>query len=1827
MDWDYYIDINFPELNNDSKEELCSQLSKCQVDAEATDEELKKVFALAQKLLQFRGNQIEEIKNEHAATIEKIRQEYDELENQASSSKRARKASEAKQEAARLSKQNKELLAELEVLRRRNKGKDPMMDTEEDEYRAEKEKQKMKKTVELQTEHIGSLLSDLENTEAENASLKQHLSNLRDKLAEATEALAETSADLTNSQKINLELKNRFGDSKDEIESLRRQISELVEQRSLLDSQLLQFQHAMESRVDTWKNLMEKKDGEISELRQQVLFSRPEQYAHLQETVSALTQSMAIRDQQVNELSTRLSEATKDLEESTEALEKLRSNKGDGESRKLWQQLQRAVKRERTLESRIEEAERDALIRGEQVTELSTQIQKLEQGEFGLPEALAESREMKRNLAVRDAEIARLIKTTNQLQASLDEIADQNLALRERFGIADEEVDISGVRDRRASERQRIESLLKQVAGLEQEKVTLKLQLREARKGKGVLDQDDKQSLQRESEQIDFKLIVEENESLRKGMHEILESIRNQDANSDVHLESNCLERLLEALDSRHVAGWYHPAMRLQAQLHNVQGVASELREQLRISREQENLWKQQVGSLLEQNIGSAATSNTNIGPSNLKRTNFDFQPQKQLHQEWKSKMHTLQDDLKGLFKEVSKSLPLIAHSRKEHDEELSAKMSDLEGSIEEYKRHLEEENHSVAVCAAKCATQRIAERFALRKCHGLEAARKRLSEDLENKSVEAIKCEAKLEKEIANLRENEVLLRNENNKLAALLESCVPADEFRSTQQELAKTSEALRKCLLDTMRGTDDSKAEQNHLEKIAQLETQVKNLVQELEKDKACLHVLQAQEQFPDVDQQVQILAQKISALEVNEAVIAKKAEHAEKMYQLAKAQVIELENEKREFEQMLSQQYSIKDLELPIMQQKQNVEIREDFAKIEKLETSLVSAQKQIESLQNLQNNRNFEMDAMRELNQELQSSGDLQATLGRMTEDILALRLESENLKFKLQESDKKELQQQRRSVELDVVLNKLQKELIDRSVELHKRERNLKGKLVSICSRHTACVPLSTFELATRWLNAAREDVEKLQNQQNELNSKLDCIELEREKLKLECSETENKNSQPEQLQEWHTRNVHLRIKELESSRKAEKLEKECEELKCQVLNLKNHARSLEDERLALEKNWEQRLMLLEYEKYVDGGGGFVKPAEEKSKEPDLVVEELDAAREQSKEKHPNKKFIRRGTFTSLNDNVDVLKKELQMKEDRISHLERMMDGQQGDSRAKLALEAMVASLSELVSLKEGAVTRARQRLKEANDDNSEMTRELRRQLIELQNSMAKLQGSRVMEQVSPEISQGPTITKLLTQVHTLEDEIRVSNHSAATLAGQLRSVSSEMQRWKDLAEARQTKLQAIQDRYEEEVSQAIVSRLSSSSRVAEKSETEMSEKELTSTRTHPELQRSRQEVDNLREMVAQMQEQIKKLQSKVSERRRSQSSPREKTSKILIEPAQRIIEKPPMQPRFDNSKAAAIIGKLQTQVKQLQEEIDTFKTREQIYLDQSKAKTSEVVSRWEERKNLQAKCDKLKQKLDESEATAKKLKESNQALRALIERLEREKILLDQQLRRKSKAVNIIAQPAPIEAQMSKMRMKLASSEEECASLRRQLEHHKRVSEDVPRLRAELATLRGKYETQREAAVQMQSKIARLEAANLELNLKIDDLVTSDGNGYRGDSSDDGGMSKEELQRSVLMLGQHVRKLQEKLRDARDNGSAESASAETSQKLQSALRRKLSLENEVSQLKRERSELCSQLNQKVKILVEVRAALQEASLREAALKSEVAHFRRSPQK
>lgn len=103
-----------------------------------------------------------------------------------------------------------------------------------------------------------------------------------------------------------------------------------------------------------------------------------------------------------------------------------------------------------------------------------------------------------------------------------------------------------------------------------------------------------------------YAIVIDENENLRIGMHEILEQLRNYDgeynicdlryfmlirelehflAESDhIVIETSTLERLLHALDARSISGWYHPAMRIQNELIASKEREIALKERARIS-------------------------------------------------------------------------------------------------------------------------------------------------------------------------------------------------------------------------------------------------------------------------------------------------------------------------------------------------------------------------------------------------------------------------------------------------------------------------------------------------------------------------------------------------------------------------------------------------------------------------------------------------------------------------------------------------------------------------------------------------------------------------------------------------------------------------------------------------------------------------------------------------------------------------------------------------------------------------------------------------------------------------------------------------------------------------------------------------------------------------------------------------------------------------------------------------------------------------------------------------------------------------------------------
>ncbi|XP_066583263.1 centrosomal protein of 290 kDa-like isoform X2 [Prorops nasuta] len=303
----------------------------------------------------------------------------------------------------------------------------------------------------------------------------------------------------------------------------------------------------------------------------------------------------------------------------------------------LLQKLQEADDKISNLQNLLSQADIDVKSKSSKLCEVLAILKRYEDKDYGLTEALNEVKLLKHELVRKSDYTADLINIINKLE-TLNSYQDMEITtLREKFGIPeDEPISVKDTLAKNNEGRKRVEVLIHQNKALIEENLQLKsdvtflisshlnslylnimiigslffkLRVLEYKHGKissnasantmnavsadflhstKLMDSTHEvsepvidpsyQDLHVNAEKLSIRVVVEENEALRRGMHEILDSINNQDGKSSVEIRSDTLERLLEALDIRHLAGWYHPAMRLQEHLNVVRGRNAELR-------------------------------------------------------------------------------------------------------------------------------------------------------------------------------------------------------------------------------------------------------------------------------------------------------------------------------------------------------------------------------------------------------------------------------------------------------------------------------------------------------------------------------------------------------------------------------------------------------------------------------------------------------------------------------------------------------------------------------------------------------------------------------------------------------------------------------------------------------------------------------------------------------------------------------------------------------------------------------------------------------------------------------------------------------------------------------------------------------------------------------------------------------------------------------------------------------------------------------------------------------------------------------------------------
>ncbi|KAG5322462.1 CE290 protein, partial [Pseudoatta argentina] len=463
------------------------------------------------------------------------------------------------------------------------------------------------------------------NLDKKNESLKEQLTTLKDEMEDATEKMNEVTEELRLAQIKIVEYKEKILKLEQENAALVIQIEELTVQQVDRDKLLDEFGVAIDARISEWKDVLDEKDMEITRLKESLSHSLMQSITSVKEEnktqIVQLNDEIVRRDTNIAELQTKLSEAVVEINESAALIEKLKgethgSVKSDKrkEQKNLLKKIQIANEKISNLENVLSQAQDDATSQSSKLCEVLSTLKKYEDGNQALAKALNEIKELKIKIDYKNEHIEDLANVINKVEMLNSYQEMEILTLREKLGIPeDESISIKNVVTKRKEESKKMEELIQQNKSLIEENLELKSDIRmlkyklsksEKLDISNNLDNSSNQFLHStklmESENMkisskidisevnqNIQILIEENEALRTGMHEIMDSIRNQDGKSEVEIQSSTLERLLEALDVRHLAGWYHPAMRLQEHLNVVQGSSAELRSQLKTLRKE----------------------------------------------------------------------------------------------------------------------------------------------------------------------------------------------------------------------------------------------------------------------------------------------------------------------------------------------------------------------------------------------------------------------------------------------------------------------------------------------------------------------------------------------------------------------------------------------------------------------------------------------------------------------------------------------------------------------------------------------------------------------------------------------------------------------------------------------------------------------------------------------------------------------------------------------------------------------------------------------------------------------------------------------------------------------------------------------------------------------------------------------------------------------------------------------------------------------------------------------------------------------------------------
>ncbi|NXI54883.1 CE290 protein, partial [Chloroceryle aenea] len=355
-------------------------------------------------------------------------------------------------------------------------------------------------------------LDEIQNLTEANEKLDIQNQEMRKNLEESVQEM-EKMTDEYNKLKLIVQQSDIVMDQlRKEKEQYKFQVQELSDQLKAKSEEDDPLMAALNTKVEEWKNILASKDNELLEY-QQMLFNLKEKMKMAEldldrNSILGLQQGVQERDAQIRLLTEQVEQYTKEMEQNVLVIEELKNDlqKDKGHSSLVQQnrigdmqaKLKMLEERTKEAEKSAELAEADAREKDKELVETLKRMRDYELGIYGLEEAVAEIKDLKKQVSARDHEIETLIKEINKLELKISDFLDENEELRECLGLEPKTmIDLSEFRNSKALKQQQYRAenqiLLQEASDkscfcietLEEERIELKKQVRKLAQEKG----------------------------------------------------------------------------------------------------------------------------------------------------------------------------------------------------------------------------------------------------------------------------------------------------------------------------------------------------------------------------------------------------------------------------------------------------------------------------------------------------------------------------------------------------------------------------------------------------------------------------------------------------------------------------------------------------------------------------------------------------------------------------------------------------------------------------------------------------------------------------------------------------------------------------------------------------------------------------------------------------------------------------------------------------------------------------------------------------------------------------------------------------------------------------------------------------------------------------------------------------------------------------------------------------------------------------------------------------------------------------------------------